>query len=294
MSRKADLEQHIRASYDLIREYEAILQTSSDPKEKARAQRVIQEQWSLIQGYQSEYRRLTTDPFPADIAEIAAYFIEDNDPPQFPSSQAVPLKPAGNVTYVTHIQHAEGIAIGDNAQVISSREHDLKKESNTSLSTMKIALTLYDPELADLTEQLTLLIPSKDPNNPRKAEQISFRLYLLNPSDKIARYIQIEMSVKAHFLAYQYKSEPLSIEPLSKWEFNRVRDNMFRCFLEGGADLVCHKRKWRELGIVNMQIPCGEADGGEVKVEISYKIEAEEHTGNGLLIVLLQSSANWR
>ena len=39
MTRKSDLEQHIRESYRLIREYEDIQRLSADPKEQARPQR---------------------------------------------------------------------------------------------------------------------------------------------------------------------------------------------------------------------------------------------------------------
>ncbi len=77
MSRKTDLEHHIRESYSLIREYEAIIQTSLDrPEEKARARRVIGEQWALIEGYVGEYCRLTGHALPADVAEIVARFSE--------------------------------------------------------------------------------------------------------------------------------------------------------------------------------------------------------------------------
>ena len=37
MARKTDLEQHLRASYKLIKEYEEILRLSGDPTERARA-----------------------------------------------------------------------------------------------------------------------------------------------------------------------------------------------------------------------------------------------------------------
>ena len=39
MSRKTDLEQSIRESYSLIREYEDIIRLSDRPKEKLRAKR---------------------------------------------------------------------------------------------------------------------------------------------------------------------------------------------------------------------------------------------------------------
>ena len=58
MSRKDDLEHLIRDSYDLIRQYEEIVQTSDRPKEKARARRDIEEQWGLVKGYLAEYQTL--------------------------------------------------------------------------------------------------------------------------------------------------------------------------------------------------------------------------------------------
>lgn len=84
MSRKADLEHHIHESYDLVREYEAIIQTSSDPKVIARSRRAIEEQWALIEGYLAEHCRLAGGTFPADIAEIAAHFPEYASPRRAP------------------------------------------------------------------------------------------------------------------------------------------------------------------------------------------------------------------
>jgi hypothetical protein len=48
MSLKTDLEQRIRKSYNLIRQYEDIIAVSSDPKEKERSRQHIQEQQELI------------------------------------------------------------------------------------------------------------------------------------------------------------------------------------------------------------------------------------------------------
>jgi hypothetical protein len=74
MSRKDDLEGHIRESYEIIREYEAMLRTSDRPEEKLRARRSIDDQWALIEGYLGEYQRLAGGAWPQDIAEIAARF----------------------------------------------------------------------------------------------------------------------------------------------------------------------------------------------------------------------------
>jgi hypothetical protein len=72
---KDDLENHIRESYKLVREYEDILRFSGDPKERARARRGIDDQRELIKGYLAEYlplcQHLSLAP-PEDIAEIAA------------------------------------------------------------------------------------------------------------------------------------------------------------------------------------------------------------------------------
>ena len=84
MTRKSDLEQHIRESYRLIREYEEIQRTSDRPEEKARARRNIEEQWGLIKGYLAEYvplcERLNL-AMPEDIVEIAVTHPEPGHPP---------------------------------------------------------------------------------------------------------------------------------------------------------------------------------------------------------------------
>jgi hypothetical protein len=123
MSRKEDLERHIRESYALIREYEDIVRLSNDPREKARGRRTIGEQWQLIVGYAKEYlaicQHLET-PIPSDVSEIIARFEAaiDEETGESPASQA-------GSKYAIHINHAQGLAIGDGAQVIqgpSSRQ----------------------------------------------------------------------------------------------------------------------------------------------------------------------------
>ena len=89
MTRQTDLEQNIRASYDLIREYEAIRQTAADPKEKRRAQGEIAEQWRLIQSYLRDYRPLVKGAMPEDIAQIAAHFsLDDGDSASLDTAEA--------------------------------------------------------------------------------------------------------------------------------------------------------------------------------------------------------------
>jgi len=79
MGRKQDLETKIRQSQALIQKYEDIIQTSSDPKETARARREIDEQWELIRGWWHEYLSLCqrlSMPVHDGIAQIAARFQE--------------------------------------------------------------------------------------------------------------------------------------------------------------------------------------------------------------------------
>jgi formylglycine-generating enzyme required for sulfatase activity len=88
MSRKSDLEHHIGESYRLVREYEAIVRTSSDPKEKARAHRAIEEQWALIESYLGEYRPLVGGVLPDDVAHVAAHFAPILDTPPYVTARA--------------------------------------------------------------------------------------------------------------------------------------------------------------------------------------------------------------
>lgn len=94
MSRKDDLEQDIHQSYEIIREYERLIQTSDRPEEKLRARRLIQEQWSLIERQLTEYRVFTGGDryLPQDIAQIAAYFGESlSRPTQISTNERVML-----------------------------------------------------------------------------------------------------------------------------------------------------------------------------------------------------------
>lgn len=94
MGRKEDLEQNIRESYELIREYEAVIRTSSEPIEKARARRGIEEQRLLIEGYLGEYypiiKRLNV-VIPEDIAEITNSFSVEPPQPLSPPQPHHPL-----------------------------------------------------------------------------------------------------------------------------------------------------------------------------------------------------------
>ena len=97
----------------------------------------------------------------------------------------------------------------------------------------RLQLTVYDPQRDVLTNQLALSIPHAPPDGQRKAVRRRFRLYLFNDSGRMARYIQVEMCVRAVFLAYLYhRFPPLLIEPAGRWEVDRLGDAAFRCFLK--------------------------------------------------------------
>lgn len=125
MARRKDLEGHIRESYNLICEYEEIMRTSDRPKEKARARRNIEEQWNLIEEYLGEYLALCQhgdSPIPSHIREIAARFEAVGDEQVLSEGVESPSgSQSQGATYVTHIDHAEGIAIGNGAQVVHQK-----------------------------------------------------------------------------------------------------------------------------------------------------------------------------
>lgn len=86
MSRKSDLEQMIRESYGIIREYEQAIQTSDRPEESLRARREVERQWAHIAQYWQEYRPLAGRAVPPDVAEIAARVGGDVRPAPSPGS----------------------------------------------------------------------------------------------------------------------------------------------------------------------------------------------------------------
>jgi formylglycine-generating enzyme required for sulfatase activity len=96
VSRRSNLEQHIRESYALVREYEEQGRLSSDPKERARCKREIAAQWALIQEQVAELWVLGGE-LPEDIRELAAALVEKPalvDSPSGPEkTPAAPWRP---------------------------------------------------------------------------------------------------------------------------------------------------------------------------------------------------------
>ncbi|MBN1250275.1 MAG: SUMF1/EgtB/PvdO family nonheme iron enzyme [Anaerolineae bacterium] len=94
MARKDDLERAIRESYDIVREYEAIIRTSERPEERQRAKRIIQEHKEHTEYDLAELRPLVDDVLPDDIAQMADHVLAlDIDalagPGTLPSPQAI-------------------------------------------------------------------------------------------------------------------------------------------------------------------------------------------------------------
>jgi hypothetical protein len=136
MTRRQDLESHIRASYILICEYEDILRISDRPKEKARARRNIREQWGLIDGYLNEYLSLCERQgasLPSDVQEIAARFENKSaEPASNVSESSLGDAVEKGSKYSIQIKHAEGLAIGDGAQVIQSSSPQRRKPTDAA------------------------------------------------------------------------------------------------------------------------------------------------------------------
>ena len=124
MSRKMDLEQHIRESYGLVREYKSILQTASDPREKIRCRRAIEEQWRLIEGHLDEYVLLHQrlgEAIASDMVQIATHF------PKYATlcSQRQPGVPAHTTAPVPDVPSYGRQRLSQRRQELQSRWADL-------------------------------------------------------------------------------------------------------------------------------------------------------------------------
>ena len=71
MPRREDLEQLIRESFQLIQEFEKIIQSSSDPKQQLHARKEIAKQRGLFQEHLAEYHNIV---MPNDICRISSEF----------------------------------------------------------------------------------------------------------------------------------------------------------------------------------------------------------------------------
>ena len=161
MSRKTDLEQHIRESYKLIREFEDILRLSDNPKEQARARRAINEQWDIIKGYVAEYVPLCERlglGIPEDITEIATHF------PEYTASQKRLERPRGSYLPMVAIDVRHG------ARVAPLFVRELETHG---FRTKELSAPLTVNSLSDV-RSLTLFVALPDHGNqPLTSEEIT-------------------------------------------------------------------------------------------------------------------------
>ncbi len=93
MTRKTDLENHIRDSYNMIVQYEQIIR-DGDPQISGRANRIINEQWKLIDSYLQEYRVVADNAWPSDIIQIDRRFSSHGTAAVGTPPTATPATPA--------------------------------------------------------------------------------------------------------------------------------------------------------------------------------------------------------
>lgn len=231
----------------------------------------------------------TLPPLPPEVEALMRQQGDAVDGPPPPAAGQPPVAPdpeAGHpagARYEIHINQAQGLAIGDGATVVGARQ------SAAPYGLLRLALGDALPN--EPGDHLTAYIPHADPARPGQATSVPARIWLLNDSDRMARYLVVEVNVAAPFLAYPYASSPLAISGAAadRWRIEQTSPSGFRCSFEGGADCVCHKRDRRDIGLLNLLAPWGEADGGPVTVSITYRIAAEDHAGgDGVLSVRLE------
>ena len=156
MTRRFDLEAHIRESYQLVLEYEEIVRLSEDPKERARARHSIEEQQGLVRDYLVEYAPLCErlgSAVPEDIVEIAATF----DVPLSPAPQA-PVSPAHLfICYKRHADPDQKLAAYLH-EFLTGRGHDVFID--TSLRTGEAWLEEIDRQIK--TSDFLIVLLSKE------------------------------------------------------------------------------------------------------------------------------------
>lgn len=141
MSRKNDLERHIRESYELIRDYEDTIRLSKDPRERKYAQRVIEEQRLLVATHLQEYgllcRNLSLVPA-QDILEVANTFqshieqmtaLYQAEKVNEERERDVETDQSGTAKYIVHVYGSTNVVIGDSAQVQQDMDSDSANRS---------------------------------------------------------------------------------------------------------------------------------------------------------------------
>jgi hypothetical protein len=137
MTRKTDLETSICESYGLIREYEDVLRLTSDPKEKMRARRAIEEQQNLARGYLTEYQLLCQRlnlAIPQEIVEISISVkapISPTEPtPPEPAPPAPAFTPASAAASYSQFALLVGIGAYQHIRPLSKTATDARDLHN--------------------------------------------------------------------------------------------------------------------------------------------------------------------
>ena len=157
MSRRDDLERHIRESYDIIRQYEEIKRTSDRPEEKARARRNIEEQWGLVKGYLDQYQTLCQrlgKSLAEDILEIAVTLdagIQAGPGPGPGQGRADERQERGMASLRTQLEEARA-----NLLLIRERKSQYVMETDVPLDLIKRERQL-EQQIANLAAQIPAL-----------------------------------------------------------------------------------------------------------------------------------------
>jgi hypothetical protein len=119
VGRRDDLEQLILDSYELIREYQQIIQASDRPEERLRSTRQIEYQWTLIKGYLKEYVdlwQLRPWQVPDRVVEIAARFPGLVSVLRAPIVSELPASQLAPQVHITDQFGLRGVASEDEAE----------------------------------------------------------------------------------------------------------------------------------------------------------------------------------
>jgi formylglycine-generating enzyme required for sulfatase activity len=117
----ADLEQSIRESYHIVREYETIIRTTDRPEEEVRAWRIIREQTENVAGYLEEYRAAAHTEPDAEVAQMAESIAALCVPEPAPETRLTELD-APQIPGQPIDRLRDSTVIGPGAQVVTARD----------------------------------------------------------------------------------------------------------------------------------------------------------------------------
>lgn len=150
-------------------------------------------------------------------------------------------------------------------------------EIATEVKSKKITLLALGVPGGEISQQIALQIPRKDPSQPLRAEQLTFSIYLANQPSESIENPKISLSTTAPFLSYQYRGGGFAIEPSEYWRVSKPNAGSVQCLFslaqDGGKDFSDLKNP--VIGTVKMLIPWGEADNGPIDLNFVYQIEGD-------------------